>query len=386
MPVVVVTGMRQTGKSTFLLNEPGLAKRRSVNLDDFAVLEAAASDPDGFVSREGELTIDEAQRRPELLAAIKRRVDRDRRPGMFLLSGSASLGLLEGVSESLAGRAVHFGLHPFTLQETEGRGGEKPALLRLWEEGGISGEAEVRPIGDEDVLAGGLPTVRLGQVRDPRVWFQGFEQTYLERDVRNFARVGDLSEFRRFLRLCALRSGKILNVSDLARDAQVPHATARKYIGILEASFVVCTVPPFLGSRVSRLVKSPKLFFADSGLCAHLCGIRELADEPMKGALLETFVAQHLAAILDGAWPGGRLHYWSVQGRREVDFVVETGRETMAIEVKAAARWGREDLKGLEAFQAVTPGCRLAVLAHNGTEAARLGERLWAVPIRWLLG
>jgi hypothetical protein len=232
-----------------------------------------------------------------------------------------------------------------------------------------------------------LPPVCLGQVHRPGLWFKGYEQTYLERDVRDLARVGDLVSFRTLLRLAALRSAQVLTVSELARDAKLNAATTARYLGVLEASFVVSRLPPYLSNRASRLIKSPKLYVSDSGLCAHLAEIdatRPTASA-LWGALLETYAAQNLSSILESEWPEARLAYWHVQGRHEVDFVVASGRDTMAIEVKAAARWEERDLAGLRAFLERTPRCRVAVLAHGGTDTVTLGDRLRAVPLATVL-
>lgn len=388
MPVVVLTGMRQAGKSTLLKNEPGLERRRFVSLDDFAQLEAARSAPEAFVGGGAPLTIDEAQRCPELLAAIKREVDRDRRPGRFLLSGSANFSLLHGVSETLAGRAVYLTLHPFVRREVAGRIDTPPALRRLFEDGRPPGSVRARPIGAEEVRLGGMPSVCLGEARNPATWFRGYEQTYLERDVRALSQVADLVSFRAVLRLAALRTGQVLRQSEIARDAKQNAVTTGRYLSLLETSFLIARLPPYLGNRASRLIKAPKLYLGDSGLACHLTGVERLdpaADEPLRGPLFETYVAQNLAGLLEARWPEARLHYWHVQGRHEVDFVVEAGRDCLAIEVKAATRWDEHDLAGLRAFLAATKRCRLAVLAHNGTDAAPLGERLWALPLGWLL-
>src|SRR5713101_5548434 len=339
LPVVVLTGMRQTGKSTLLTSTKSLSGRRYATLDDFAQLEAARADPEGFLAGDEPLTIDEVQRAPELLVAVKRAVDRDRRPGRFLLSGSANLSLLKGVSESLAGRS--------------------------------------------------LPPVALGQVRDRALWFRGFVQTYLERDVRDLAQVADLAAFRRFLQLAALRTGQVLNASELGRDAQQSATTASRWLGLMETSFTVMRLPPFLGNRASRLIKAPKLYAGDAGLAAHLAGVEDLAlsaEEPLRGPLFETYVAHSLGAVLEAHWPGARLGFWNIQGRHEVDFVVESGRDCLAIEVKAASRWTERDLAGLRAFLERTPRCRAAIMAYNGEQAVRLGDKLWAVPLSTLLG
>ena len=384
LPVVVLTGLRQSGKSTLLASEAALSRRRYVTLDDFEMLEAARRDPDGFVKGSDPLTIDEAQRAPELLVAIKRDVDRDRRPGRFLLSGSASVGLLSAVSESLAGRAVALSLEPMTRREIKG-GSALPLFLRhLWDAGEPPSARKVREVSLETVLRGGLPPVALRQVKKPSLWLRGYEQTYLERDVRDVTRVGDLLEFRSLLRLAALRTAQILNASELARDARLSAATASRYLGALEASFVTRRLQPFLGNKTSRLVKSPKLFVTDSGLAAHLCDVdvdRPDADDPAAGALLETYVAQCLAGDLGAHWPEARLSYWHVQGRYEVDFVVEARRRCVAVEVKRAPRWQPKDLSGLQAFLARTPSCRAAVLAYGGKETVSLGDRLFAAPV-----
>lgn len=388
MPVVVMTGMRQTGKSTLLQQDAALAGRVYVSLDDFAQLEAARRDPEQFLERPGPLTVDEAQRCPELLGEIKRAVDRDRRPGRFLLSGSANFALLRGVAESLAGRAVYLTLHPFTRREIHGNLDRPPLIHRAFIDGRPPRNSRAGRLDWEEALRGGLPPVALGLVRNPRVWFTGYEQTYLERDVRDLSRLGDLISFRSLLRLSALRTAQVLKISELARDAKLAAATAGRYLSLLEASFVITRIPPFLVNKASRLIKSPKLFMSDAGLAAHLVGLPPAevgASDPLRGALLETYVAQNLLGIVAAEWPGAHLAYWHVQGRHEVDFVVEAGRDCLAIEVKAAPRWSERDLSGLRVFLERTPRCRVALLAHTGTGTVALGERLWAIPIPALL-
>jgi predicted AAA+ superfamily ATPase len=387
MPVVVVTGLRQSGKSTFLQRETGLTDRRYTSLDDFAQLAAARGDPDAFVRTDAPLTIDEAQRCPELLIAIKREVDRHRRPGRFLLSGSANFALLRGIGETLAGRALYLILHPFSRRELTGRLDAAPIIRRLFD-AGAPPRVQTQPIRRENILGGGLPPVCLRLVRRAELWFKGYEQTYLERDVRELGRIADLMSFRNLMRLAALRTGQVLTVSELARDAKLNAVTTSRYLSLLELSFVISRLTPYLANRASRLIKSPKLYFSDSGLAAHLAGITHAdldTEDPLWGALLETYVAQNLGAILGSDWPEARLSYWHVQGRQEVDFVIEVGREALALEVKASARWDDRDLAGLRVFLDKTPRCRLGVLAYGGTESVKLGDRLWAIPLSLVL-
>lgn len=388
MPVVVVTGLRQSGKSTFLQHEKGLAGRRYLTLDDPAQLAAARANPEAFVHSESPLTIDEAQKCPELLTAIKREVDRARRPGRFLLSGSANFALLKGITESLAGRALYLTLHPFSRRELAGKLAVTLFVRRAFDAGEPPRRSATGGIAARAIVEGGLPPVCLAEAPSPALWFKGYEQTYLERDVRELARIGDLVPFRTLLLLAAFRTAQVLGVSEIGRDAKLNTATTTRYLSLLEASFVMRRLPPFLANRATRLIKSPKLYIADSGLACHLTGIDEsrlTAGDPLSGALLETYVAQNLVANLDADWPEARLSYWHVQGRHEVDFVIEAGRDCIAIEVKAAARWNDRDLAGLRAFLDKTPRCRAAVLAYGGSEVVKLADRLWAAPLAAVL-
>ena len=388
MPVVVLTGMRQTGKSTLLQHEHGLAQRRYVSLDDLDQLQSARADPQAFVAGAEPLTIDEVQRCPELLVAIKREVDRDRRPGRFILSGSANLAMLRAVSESLAGRALYLPLLPFTRREIHGNEVDDWIVDRLFAGEAIDTRDEAEPIRSDEITRGGMPPVCLGEVRAPATWFTGYEQTYLERDLRELSQVADLVSFRRLLRLTALRTAQVLNQSDLARDAKLNAATTSRYLSLLETSFLIVRVPPFLANPASRLVKSPKVYIADSGLACHLTGVEHLGasdEQPMRGALFETYVAHQLAAALAARRGRDQLCFWNIQGRHEVDFVIESNRDCIAIEVKAAARWTSHDLAGLRNFLSHTPRCRAAVLAYNGKVTAALGDKLWAIPLSRLV-
>ena len=388
LPVVVVTGLRQAGKTTFLQQDERFQGRRYLTLDDFATLEAARSAPEALIEGEEPVTIDEVQRSPDLLLAIKKEVDRRRAPGRFLLSGSANLSLLDGVSDSLAGRALYLTLHPFSRRERTGRTAEPPFLTRFLAEPALPRASSVEPISEAEILDGGLPPVALGDAASRELWFLGYEQTYLERDLRDLSQVADLVAFRNLLRLAALRTGQVLNQSELARDAKLPTTTVSRYLGLLEASFLMTRVSPFLRSRASRLIKAPKVFMTDSGIAAHLAAVTDLSPtsgEPLRGALLETYVCQNLMAILGAHLPRARVDFWSVQGRHEVDFVVTAGRASIAIEVKAATRFGDRDLTGLRAFVGATAEARAGVLAYNGREAVPLGSSLYAIPLGLLL-
>ncbi|HMK64556.1 MAG TPA: ATP-binding protein [Thermodesulfobacteriota bacterium] len=385
MPVVVLTGMRQTGKSTFLQQQPGLKKRKYVTLDDFEQLAAAKADPEGFITSERPLTIDEAHKCPEILTAIKNKVARKRIPGHFLLSGSANFAVLKGISETLAGRAVYYPLQPFTRREVAGSVSRRLYLRQCLELGYPPKGIEVPPISDEEVLQGGMPSVVLKEVKNRLIWFKGFEQTYLERDLRELSQIGNIISFRHLLHLAALRTGQLLVPSQLSRDAKLNVATTSRYLSLLEASFIINRLSPYLRNRSSRLIKSPKIYMSDSGLACFLAGIDQLKSDPLKGAFFETYVAQNLQGILSAGWPEAGLYFWHVQGRHEVDFIIEAGHKCLAVEIKSSARWTENDLSGLRAFLSTSPHCSLAILAYNGSNMVKLGDRLWALPIGLLL-
>lgn len=387
MPVVVLTGMRQVGKTTFLWNQPARRERRLVSLDDLSNLDAARQDPAGLVAGDDPVTIDEVQRVPELLLAVKSEVFRQRRPGRFILSGSANLLLMSEISESLAGRAVYLAMWPMTRRELEGAT-KKPYLLSLFADGSPPGASDIARITPEEVLAGGMPPIVVDRA-DPDIWFTGFEQTYLERDIRGLSQVADLVQFRRFMRLLAMRTGRILNVAEVARDAGVSSATGQRYVGLVETSFAGFRLPPFLANRSSRLIKSPKFFVSDTGLANHLIGERTAPMGPadqFAGALLETYVAHNLQGILSAWAPRASLCYWHVQGRHEVDFVVELSGRCVAIEVKSGSRWSAGDLVGLRRFMETTPNCFAGLLACNTPTVHSLGNGLYALPLATLLG
>lgn len=386
MPVVVITGMRQTGKTTFLRNDPLFKGFRYVSLDDFATLQTALSQPEALLSTTDRLCIDEAQKAPDLLTAVKRVVDRDRTPGRFVLSGSANFTLLKGISESLAGRAIYFTLQPFSQRETNAALKKEPFLVKLFAGDVSLNSGEGKAISTDDILRGGMPSVRNLAADAAALWFRGFEQTYVERDIREIARIDDILSFRGVIKLAALRTGQLLNMSQLARDARLSQITTSRYVQLAETSFLFRRLAPFLRNRSSRLIKSPKLYVTDSGLACHLAGIEHLdSDEPMRGVLVETFVLQNIASILEAHMPDARISYWHIQGRREVDFIIEHKKHCVAIEVKAAGRWAESDLASLKVFLENTPSCRAGILAYNGNQTAQLGKKLWAVPLRMLL-
>ena len=388
MPVVVITGMRQVGKSTLLRLDKNFKHRRYISLDDFTILEAAKRNPEALLDGDEALTIDEAQKCPELLVTIKKIVDKRRSPGRFLLSGSANFSLLKGITESLAGRALYLTLSPFTRREITQSIKKTPFLVNFIQNPNIPPFLKYDPILPKEIITGGMPPVCLDNQNHTALWFKGYEQTYLERDMRELSQVADLLSFRNVMQLASLRTGQVLKISELARDAKLNSSTTSRYLNLIETSFIIKRLLPYLRNKASRLIKSPKIYIADSGLSCYLTGIKDISSdskEPLRGAMIETYIAQNLAGIIETTMPEARLFFWNIQGRFEVDFVIEQGREVIGIEIKGASIWSDKDLTGLKAFLKSTPQCKAAILGYNGSEAVQLDKKLWVIPLSLLL-
>ena len=392
MRVVVLTGARQTGKTTLaqrIGNEEG---RRYLTLDRPEILNLAAHDPEALWEGAQRVTLDEVQRRPDLLLHVKRAVDADPRPGRFLLTGSANLLLMRAVSESLAGRAAFLKLPPLTRAERLGHpAGE--ALRELLTASGSSDAMErierfaigKPPSAHRVVFDGGFPgTLDLPDDGAKDMWRDGYVASYLERDLRDLARVADLADFARLVKLAALSSAQVLNMDGLARDAGLAPSTARRYLNLLEVSWLIHKLPAFTPGRGQRIIKSPKLFFLDSGLACHLCGLASagaLAGSPLLGALTETYLLHHLATscdVLDGA---PRIHYWRTTSGHEVDFVVEHGERVLPMELKLSRTVGRSALRGLNAFlETHAVRAPYGVVLYGGEEILPVARNILAVP------
>lgn len=385
MPAVVVAGARQTGKST-LARDLLAGGRRYLTLDDLDVRDAAHHDPEALVGGTEPVTIDEIQRAPELLHAIKRAIDRDRVPGRFLLTGSANLLLMHRVSETLAGRASYLTLWPMTRREQAGLGacgpwerlletpeGEWPLLLAS-----AGGSAEPW---QEAARRGGFPTpaLHLRSEAERAIWHDGYANTYLERDLRDLGSVASLPDFRRLMRAAALRLGQLVNQSGLARDCGLAQATTHRWLNLLEASFMLVRVPSYAVNRTKRLVKAPKLYWGDTALALHLSG-----GEPT-GAHLENLVLLDLLAWRDSRLATAEVCGWRTTTGEEVDFVVESGDRLLPIEVKATTRPSLADARQLRVFRAeYGDRSRAGLLLHAGADIFWLTPDVLAAPW-WVL-
>jgi hypothetical protein len=384
-PVVVLLGARQTGKTTLVRSLPQLADRPYLTLDDFDLRAQAEVDPDSVVGRAPALVLDEVQRSRDLLIAVKRAVDRDRprKPGRFVLTGSANLLMMERIGETLAGRAVYVTLWPFTRRERFGlgRAGAWSELLGArfakWREVLAAHAGPPEDWRDAARLGGfPVPAHELADDEARALWFSGYVQTYLERDLQALRAVENLADFRRLMRAACLRIGGLLNQTELGRDAGISQPQAQRFMNVIEASYQAIRLPSYSVNRTRRLIKAPKLYWGDSALALHLGG----ETEP-RGAHLENLVLTDLLAWRDVQARRPEILYWRTAAGQEVDFVVETPKRLLPIEVKAAARAMPADAKGLETFlDEYADAADGALLLYGGTETFPLSKRVLAAP------
>jgi len=387
-PVVALVGARQTGKTTLVQQITATAAdARYLSLDDATTRAAASADPTAFVQQSrGLLVVDEVQKVPDLLSAIKVAVDRDRRPGRFLLTGSAHVLVLPRVSESLAGRMEILRLRPFSRGELAGH--SEGFIDRVFEGDFTPPPAspqQSQPI-HEMVLVGGYPeVVERPSARRREAWLGSYVTAILERDVRDLASIEGLARMPILLGLLAARSGSPLNKAELARASGLAYTTLERYLALLEATFLIEPLQAWSANLSKRLVRSRKVFLGDSGLTAQLTGVgfdRWQADPNVRGSLVETFVVSELHK--QASWSDLEVslsHYRSA--RREVDVVLEdrAGR-IVGVEIKAGASLGRRDFAGLEAL-ADDCGDRFVagVILYGGDETLPFGPHLWALPL-----
>lgn len=390
-PVVILNGARQSGKSTLVQSLAALllSPRQYLTLDDAVVLNAAKSDPAGFINGlAGPVTLDEVQRAPELFLAIKAAVDRDRQPGRFLLTGSADVLLLPGIADSLAGRVEVLSLWPLSSAELA----DSVTLNRAdWLFQGDLAALSISPCGRSELinrlLAGGFPdAVIRSNPRRRASWFDSYVQSILQRDVRDLANIEQLTEIPNLLQLLAARSATLLNFAELSRSCGLPQSTLKRYFALLELLFLVVRVPSWERNAGKRLVKASKVFLLDSGLLCHFMGEATeglAARAGLPGGVVETFVLTELLKHV--AFAGQRLTLWHyrTQTNIEVDFILENRRgQLTGIEVKASTTVDAKDFKGLRHLQESEAGIfQRGIVLYGGRELVPFGDKLWAVPL-----
>lgn len=387
-PVLVLTGARQTGKSTLLRHALSADVWRYLTCDQFDVLRQIEQDPMALLADPRPLIIDEVQRAPGVLSAIKQLVDVDRQARRFVLSGSANLLLMQQVTESLAGRATFLHLDPLTQCEVARR---------------------PRHTGLDDCFAGNPPRcAQPGRVKDwpARIWrgwfpvpalsltgnavtrwLDGYVTSYVERDLRQLSQIDSLTDFRRLMQALALRSGTLLNQSEVGRDLGIKQPTVHRYCNLLESSCLLHRLPVYAVNRTLRLIKTPKPYWLDSGLAAHLAGCVDAADidHTLWGRLVETAVLQHLRVWCELQTPKARISYWRTVSGHEVDFVIEWGRKLVAVEVKATSLPQYTHADDLRLFLGEYSEATAGLVVHLGTETTQLDTNIYAVPFANIL-
>ena len=362
-PLVVITGPRQSGKTT--LARMAAPRSAYYSLEDPDVRAFATEDPRGFLQQtSGGVILDEVQRCPKLFSFLQGIIDADPRPGRFILTGSSQFELIESITQTLAGRASLLTLLPFSLAELQAAG-RPPADLDTLLQAGLFPPIHDRPVTSAD-------------------WLQDYVGTYLERDVRQLLRIHDLAAFQRFVQLCAGRVGQLVNLTSLAADTGITRVTATAWLSVLEASHVIFSVQPWFSNLSKRLIKTPKIYFCDTGLAAWLLGVRDpghLTSHPLRGLLFENWAVNELvkARVHRGLRPN--LFFLRDKSGNEIDAVIETApKRCVAVEIKSGGTVGGDFFNGLDFWRANLTGVKLQPWLIYGGDAKQTREKGAVVP------
>jgi hypothetical protein len=356
-PVITITGPRQSGKTT--LARAVFAEKPYASLEDSDIRLNALEDPRSFLARFPDgAVLDEVQRCPQLFSYLQTLVDGDGRMGLFVLTGSQQFGLISEITQSLAGRTAFIELLPFSLPELRHAGKLPPDLNQMLHTGSYP------PIHDREV--------------PPRAWLSAYVTAYVERDVRQITQVQDLENFQRFIRLCAGRTGQLLNLSSLATECGITHNTAKAWISVLEASYLVFLLRPHHANFNKRLVKTPKLYFYDTGLVAWLLGIQtpaQLVTHPLRGSIFETLIVTELMKTSFNRGEKPALYFWRDSTGNEVDVILEQGTRLIPIEIKSGRTLTRDSFAGLEKWMRLAgESAARPTLVYGGDENYRHKE------------
>ncbi|MFH1422473.1 MAG: ATP-binding protein [Planctomycetota bacterium] len=381
-PVIAVTGPRQSGKTTLVKSVFRNYQYVSLELPDQRSF--ALEDPRGFLNQFNcPVILDEIQRTPELFSYIQVAVDNNRsKPGQFILTGSQNFLLLHNVSQSLAGRCAVLHLLPFSLSELM-----KRSDIAIEKIGQVVPQKVKQPKQNllEVMFTGFYPRIHDKNL-SPQDWLASYYQTYLERDVRNVLNVGDLESFGKFIRLCAGRNGQLLSLSGLASDCGITHTTVRRWLSVLEASFIVMLLHPHYKNFGKRLIKSPKLYFLDSGLLCYLLQIKnpqDLQHRAERGAIFESFVVSELCKNFMHRGEQPNLYFWRDSAGHEVDIVIDVGEHLIPIEVKSAQTIASDFFNTLSYWRSISDNEKSpAVLVYGGEQSYK---RSGVVVYPWFL-
>lgn len=390
-PVVAVVGARQTGKTT-LVRDILKQNRAFLSLDDPTNALLAQEDPISFLQQAKRVTVDEIQKVPVLFPAIKRMVDQKRIPGQFLITGSANITMLPAISESLAGRIVFVQMAPFVVKELLGQRKNMPAFMdilrvsspkKCWE---ILREIKYRELPLEKfIVRGGLPPAYLEEDNQMRkAWFNGYIRTYLERDVRDISRIRNIYDYQKFLSLLAFRCAQIFKKAEVARDCGIPYTTASHFFDLLLATYQVFLIEPYYRNIGKRLIKAPKVMWADTGLAMHLQGLQSWRDAVRlgkEGFLVENKIAIELTTYLSNNVPLAKLFYWRTSGGAEIDFVIKLGGRLIPIEVKWKSSLRTKDITSIQIFlKDFRKNAPWGIVIFKGSQLLKIKGNIFLVP------
>lgn len=389
-PSLLITGARQVGKSTLALQ---LGIENYVTLDDIATYQSAKIDPKGFIlSLTKPVIIDEIQRLPELFVALKEQIDLDRRPGQYVLTGSSSLQGFRDLSDSLTGRIGIIDLYAFNLSETcSSPFNIIDYLFSNTEFSSLSTHFDLPSY----LLKGGFPEVQnITHTKTRMLWFSSYIRTYIERDLRDISHIRNLDSFIRLYLLLALRSANLLNKSELAKASEIDTKTLDNYLSTLKNTYQLAVIKPWFTNEAKRLVKMPKIFMLDTGILCHLLRItttEELGQASQRGAIYETFILSELIKANTYAKQSVDINFYRTQEGKEIDFILDNGKNLIPIEVKAAHTVTLHDFRHIQYFIEQYQGKVLqGIVLYSGERVLPFGEkagvRLWAVPLGALAG
>jgi len=386
-PAVLVAGARQIGKSTLVQT----MDREYIVMDDITQLEAANYDPQGYIERIGKpVTIDEIQKTPQLLTAIKLYIDKNRHNGEFLLTGSANVLNLKKSPESLAGRLIELTMYPFSAKE-KNQDTNTNFLDTLFDE--PLEKLRVTKQQSEKVkqfiIEGGYPlSFMMNSAKERFLWFNSYISTYIERDIRSIGELRDIDNFIRFFNVLTPRSATILNKSNIANDTKLNSATVDNYLSLLEKVYQIHLLKPYFENIGKTFIKSPKVYLTDSGICAHILGIRDendLDNSKYKGNIYETFIFSELLKHMTYSKNIMEYFYYRTQDKKEIDFIIKRQDKILAIEVKSSYSVRQNDFKHIIDFQNRSAYEVIGLVFYHGDKTVGFGENLFAIPIGSLL-
>lgn len=385
-PVLLISGARQVGKSTLALN---LEMPNYVTLDDINIYEAARNDPKGFIEHcEKPIIIDEIQRAPTLLMAIKEFVDKNRTNGQFILTGSANLKGFKDISDSLAGRIGIVELYPLSQKEINQKEENLIDLLsddinrfvfKKYDDENLAGK----------IINGGYPEIiKITSEKAKYLWFGSYIRTYIESDAKEIGNIRNMDKFITMYRLCMLRSGNIFNKNELCLESGLDNKTFDSYFSVLEHTYQIQKLRPYFSNALKRLIKTPKIFATDTGVLAHLLQIsspNELASSPYKGAIYETFVFDEILKANTSSKRRANIYYYRTSDQKEIDFILEISGRVVAIEVKSSKTISKDDFKHIYYLKEnLQNKFDKGVVLYAGDTAVKLDEDMFALPFGFM--